>query len=64
MTRRTPYVPLRWYELWLLRFLSSSPRINRILVEQVVHDDAPEHDLVQQLESLYQGPSADTRGKD
>ena len=59
MTQPEPYVPLRWYELWLLRFLSRSPRIHRIVVQQIVPDDAPEHDFVQQLESLYQGPPAD-----
>lgn len=64
MTRRDPYIPLRWYELWMLRFLSRSPRIHRILVQQIVYDDAPEDDLVQQLEALYQGPSAETQAKD
>jgi hypothetical protein len=29
-----PLRPLRFYELWLLRFLARSPRIDRILVEQ------------------------------
>jgi len=63
--QRTPYIPLRWYELWMLRFLSRSPRIYRILVQQVVYnDDAPEDGLVQQLEALYHGPSADARAKD
>jgi hypothetical protein len=57
--QRTPYIPLRWYELLLLRFLSHSPRIHRILVQQVIYDDAPEDGLVQQLEALYHGPTAE-----
>lgn len=29
-----PLRPLRFYEIWMLRFLSRSPRIHRIIVEQ------------------------------
>jgi hypothetical protein len=50
-----PLVRLRWYELWMLRFLSRSPRIARITVQQF----APEPDFVGQLEALYHGPSAE-----
>lgn len=62
-----PYIPLRWYEDLLLRFLVRSPRIERILIEQPVPDDAYPEDvdderhecaLRAQLEDLYQGPSA------
>jgi len=62
-----PYIPLRWYELALLRFLVRSPRIERIHVEQPVPEDAYPEDvdddrhqcaLRAQLEDLYHGPSA------
>lgn len=62
MSSPHPIVPLRWYELWMLRFLSRSPRIQRIQIFQTSYDPvtpSPEHGLVQQLEALYQGPSAD-----
>lgn len=29
-----PIRPLRFYEIWMLKFLSRSPRIHRIIVEQ------------------------------
>jgi hypothetical protein len=59
-----PYIPLRWYELALLRFLLRSSRIDRIIVQQhVPEDEFPyegEHlDYVSHLEALYQGPSAE-----
>lgn len=64
MTRR-PDVGLRWYEHWMLEFLARSPRINRIQVEIPVEDDEDdvdderfEADLREQLEWLYQAPSA------
>ena len=64
MTRR-PDVGLRWYEHWLLEFLAKSPRINRIQVEIPIEDDEDdvdderlEADLREQLEWLYQAPSA------
>ncbi len=62
-----PYIPLRWYEDLLLRFLVRSPRIERILIEQPVPDDDYPEDvdderhecaLRAQLEDLYHGPSA------
>ncbi len=52
---KEPLVPLRWYELLMLRLLASSPRIERIMVEQVT----PEPDFIRQLEELYQAPSAE-----
>lgn len=58
-----PLIPLRWYELALLRFLLRSPRIARIIVQQVVPEEEPpyegtELDYVSQLEALYHAPSA------
>ena len=64
---RHPLVNLRWYERLLLKFLSRSPRIERITIEQVVHDPsrrdkASALDYTAYLESLYKAPSAsDTR---
>ena len=29
-----PIRPLRFYEIWMLKFLSRSPRIHRVIVEQ------------------------------
>ena len=52
-----PLRPLRFYELWLLRFLARSPRIERILIEQRAVDE-PALDYTAYLESLYQAPSA------
>lgn len=63
-----PYTGLRWYEQWLLELLVKSPRISRIMVEipvdeaeeeDDVDDERHEADLRQQLEWIYQGPSAD-----
>lgn len=59
---------LRWYEQWLLELLVKSPRISRIMVEipvdeaeeeDDVDDERHEADLRQQLEWIYQGPSAE-----
>jgi hypothetical protein len=70
--RRQPYIRLRWYEDLLLRFLASSPRIERIIVQQVVPDDTyPDEgpyagapvDFVSQLEALYHAPSAEDVGE-
>lgn len=57
-----PVTPLRWYELWMLRFLARSPRIYRIIVQQLseTSERAP-LDYVPYLEELYQSPSADRR---
>ncbi|MFZ9656507.1 MAG: hypothetical protein ACO29V_12700 [Limnohabitans sp.] len=60
---KDPLVPLRWYELMLLRFLLRSPRIARIIVQQPVPENDPPYeganlDYVSQLEALYHGPSA------
>lgn len=52
-----PLVTLRWYELWMLRFLVRSPRIHRIVVEQQIPDP------ISQLEALYTGPSAANKGQ-
>jgi hypothetical protein len=52
-----PLRPLRFYELWLLRFLARSPRIDRILVEQRAAPE-PDLDYTSYLESLYRAPSA------
>jgi len=58
-----PITPLRWYELWMLRFLARSPRIHRIIVQQISYDpESAPLDYVPYLEELYQGPSADPRG--
>ena len=58
---REPLVRLRWWEHLLLRFLVRSPRIERILVQQVVPEPYEGHpiDYVSQLEALYHAPSAD-----
>lgn len=64
MSSPHPIVPLRWYELWMLRFLSRSPRIQRIQIFQTSPEPvapAPNRGFVQQLEALYQGPSANHR---
>jgi hypothetical protein len=58
-----PYIPLRWYEIALLRLLLRSPRIERIIVQQLVPEDDPPYegvqlDYVSHLEALYHGPSA------
>lgn len=64
---------LRWYEQWLLELLVKSPRISRIMVEipvdeaeeeDEVDDERHEADLRQQLEWIYQGPSADEEEQD
>jgi len=64
---------LRWYEQWLLELLVKSPRISRIMVEipvdeaeeeDDVDDERHEADLRQQLEWIYQGPSADEEEQD
>jgi hypothetical protein len=52
-----PLRPLRFYELWLLRFLARSPRIDRILVEQRALPE-PDLDYATYLESLYRAPPA------
>ena len=59
-----PYIPLRWYELALLRLLLRSPRIERIIVQQLIPEDdtpheGPQLDYVSHLEALYHGPSAE-----
>jgi hypothetical protein len=56
----SPIVPLRWYELWMLRFLSRSPRIQRITIYQAsLEPVAPaQPDFVNQLEALYEAPPA------
>lgn len=58
-----PYIPLRWYEIALLRFLLRSPRIDRIVVQQRLPEDDPPYegeplDYVSHLEALYHAPSA------
>lgn len=66
-----PLVPLRWYEVLLLRFLANSPRIVQIHVMQHSPDgdEDPESDLsprdrqrreeyIDYLEALYHGPSS------
>lgn len=58
-----PVTPLRWYEIAMLRFLARSPRIYRIIVQQLSEaTDATPLDYVPYLEELYQAPSADRRG--
>lgn len=58
-----PLVPLRWWEHWMLQLLLRSPRIERIIVQQLVPEDEPPYegeqlDYVSHLEALYHGPSA------
>lgn len=67
-----PLVPLRWYEVLLLRFLANSPRIEQIYVMQdPPEDEAPEdagelnprdqqrrEEYINYLEAMYQGPSS------
>ena len=55
-----PLVALRFYELWMLRLLARSPRIERLMVFQAV-PEIPEtltHPYVHQLERAYQAPPA------
>ena len=55
-----PLVALRFYELWMLRLLARSPRIERLMVFQAV-PEIPEpltHPCVHQLERAYQAPPA------
>jgi hypothetical protein len=59
-----PHIRLRWYEHLLFRFLSRSPRIEYIVVQQVVRRgvDPLSHKsvgYVEQLEALYRSSSAD-----
>jgi hypothetical protein len=54
-----PLTPLRWYELWMLRFLSRSPRIERILVEQRAAEYDRHLDYTSYLETLYHAPAAE-----
>ena len=62
-----PLVPLRWYEVLLLRFLANSPRIEQIYVMQDPPEDAGElnprdqqrrEEYINYLEAMYQGPSS------
>jgi hypothetical protein len=49
-----PIRPLRFYELWMLKFLSRSPRIHQIIVTQVAllpNLGSPE--VVQYLDACY-----------
>lgn len=50
--------PLRWYERLMIFMLSRSPRIHRILVEQTIRDDRALPEIVEDLEYLYNAPSA------
>jgi len=57
---------LRWYEMWMLRFLSKSPRITRIEVfvpepEPALEDDEPTEIAAQAefLNRIYQLPPAE-----
>jgi len=59
-----PFVALRWYEDWMLRFLAHSPRIRRIIVEQDAPASPQGLDVVPYLERLYRasGPSEERQG--
>ena len=50
-----PLRPLRFYEIWMLRFLSRSPRIHQIIV---VQDALPPNpacpEVVDYLDACYQ----------
>jgi hypothetical protein len=53
-----PIRPLRFYELWMLRFLARSPRIDKIVVVQHNPDEelpavANKDYVIQHLEKLY-----------
>ena len=49
-----PLRPLRFYEIWMLKFLSRSPRIHRIIVEQEVLPPTPgSPEAVQFLDACY-----------
>ena len=49
-----PLRPLRFYEIWMLRFLSRSPRIHQIIVVQDALPIAPgSPEAVQFLDACY-----------
>jgi hypothetical protein len=49
-----PIRPLRFYELWMLKFLSRSPRIHRVIVEQEALPLAPgSPEAVAYLDACY-----------
>jgi hypothetical protein len=49
-----PLRPLRRYEIWMLRFLSRSPRIHKIIVVQDALPPAPgSPEAVDYLDSCY-----------
>lgn len=65
-----PLVPLRWYEVWMLRLLSASPRIERIVVfQRAVAPKQPHPEpaspregylsYTEFLEAMYNAPSAE-----
>lgn len=68
MAQSRPLHPLRWYEHLALFLLAQSPRIGRILVEQLSPEGADDEplddppraydDVVHYLESMYEAPSA------
>ena len=55
-----PLVPLRFYELWMLKLLARSPRIERLLVFQNCQEPPPPltHPMIHQLERAFEAPSA------
>lgn len=49
-----PLRPLRFYEIWMLRFLSRSPRIHQIIVMQDVAPPTPASpEVVSYLDACY-----------
>jgi hypothetical protein len=49
-----PIRPLRFYEIWMLKFLSRSPRIHKIIVAQEAQPLAPgSPEAVAYLDACY-----------
>lgn len=49
-----PIRPLRFYEIWMLKFLSRSPRIYRVIVEQEALPPTPgSPEAVAYLDACY-----------
>jgi hypothetical protein len=50
-----PLRPLRFYEIWMLKFLSRSPRIHQIIVVQDALPPTPASpEVVNYLDACYQ----------
>ena len=48
-----PIRPLRFYEIWMLKFLSRSPRIHKIIVEYALPPTPGSPEAVAYLDACY-----------